>query len=238
MIGLSIIALVLVLLIPSSLIIFLRFVSKRLTVKSNFIFIGAYIGVLIVLSFMTLLLPSVALINGSTKGLSAVNNPMGTLYQNITAGNFGEIGGLAKNAEYSFAAKGSITFYNNDVSNSNGVSEYVGVKGVDAPDNGDGKIDVYCYTSSYNFSGTYVTLKVPAPKVSFCNNQLKISASQQTTADFYSFDDKLTNPENINDTINSEFAGCQMIVVMLPHGVTVSGTGYQTLQDLNVTIEG
>jgi hypothetical protein len=230
----GIIAFLIIVIIIIGIIGLAPFAVKRLSAKLNFRIIGGYLAVLIVLSLVCLLLPGGVLVKGADTSQEA-GNPDANAYQRITAGDFDAPDGFTKTEKDFDPLGGSVRVTCGE--NLEGMV-FVGTKGVDVPDNGDGKIDVYSYSSAtVNFGNMYFVPEIGAPDLAYSGGNLTVSAASQKEKDFYQFDDGYALGQFFSGqrSLNSGSIVIKEIFVLLPRGMTASGTGFVTVASLKTS---
>jgi hypothetical protein len=207
-------------------------IGRLLSIKLNFKVVSAYVCILILFSLIPLFLPRGNLLKTSPAQIMLPSGFSYThqIYKNIQNGDFSAPSDLELIYNHSYAAD-----YHSFTLNNNNVGIYIGTKGVDAPDNHDGKIDVYYYSLSLKIANIDFAAK-DAPVISFNKQAFNIN-QPHFTADFYSFDDgRLAwRTENSTQQILAQTTCVTFyaLVILLPRGVTISGSNYSPLKDLN-----
>lgn len=227
---------ILLIILIVAIVVVAPFIAKHLHIKVNLFIVCGYLTLLVAFSIISLLLPGGALIKAG-KGVQPAGigytGDLNIFYKRISAGNFDAPSGYIK-AVKSFTPNGKTIFLKNSIST---FVIYVGTKGIDAPDNHNGKIDVYYYGGAYvSFNGTNLTPKVQTPLISYDGKTLAIKNVGQITLNYYSFDDRYTARQFLsqsNDDGDSISSNCiEQVVVLLPRGVTISGGDYCKFSDL------
>lgn len=231
----SLLLIIITIIIIVAVIVLGPLVTRMLNVKINILLIGGYFTVLVVLLVICLLIPSSALKSPANPGQAAeyLENDH-TLSARIKAGNFDAPEGCTQNTDTLDASSGSITV--STASDLLGMV-FVGTKGVDAPDNGNQKIDVYSYVSSHViFNDTYYDTQIDPPIISLAHNILAINAADKKRVDFYQFSDGYAI-QQFSGVDGSHWGGGSVtfltVVVLLPPGVTATGSGYQPLSEFD-----
>lgn len=205
--------------------------TVRLGVKLNICMIGCYLALLVMLSVVCFFLPS-----NHLQTLTSSHTAYGTdLLQTILDNNFGDIEGCLR-AEYAFSPQSnsvSIQLEDNIPQN-----VYVGTKGVDAPDNGDGNIDVYSYSYATAEMDKIPRFDVPIEPllVSFNQDNLTVKNPENKAVRYYCFDDQILSAGQFFNTTLSSSGGsscCQIVAILLPPGVTCTNADVQSFSQLN-----
>lgn len=209
------------------------FITRRLGIKTNLVLIGGYLALLITLSVICIFIPSSALkaTIDREKASQSLDSGNSIISAGISAGSFDAPEDFTK-TETSFEAT-------SDRIHITGAADlfdevYVGTKGVDIPDNGTNKIEVYTYVfGDVSFNGTYYPAQIDAPTVILDHaNHLYINAAAEKSVDLYQFDD-LYAVHQFSGTDYSSGGGnassSTLVIVLLPSGVTAEGSGYQPL---------
>jgi hypothetical protein len=209
-------------------------IGRLLSAKLNFKVVSAYVCILILFSLMPLFLPRGNLLKTSPaqnilpSGFSYTHQ----IYKNIQNGDFSAPSDLELIYNHSYAAN-----YHGFTLNDTNVGVYIGTKGIDAPDNDNGKIDAYYYSLPLKIANIDFATK-DAPEISFDNTHLNIN-QPYFPAEFYSFDDgRLAwHTEHSTQQILSQVNGSTFnaMVILVPRGVTISGSNYSPLKDLNLS---
>lgn len=219
-------------------VVLVNFSSKilfRLSVKRNIFIISGYLVLLIMLSVACFLLPSNQLL---TTTEASIDDSYGVLqmYPAILKNDFGNIEGCTR-AEYNFAPQGNSVTIKSDSDLS--WCTYVGTKGVDAPDNGDGKIDVYSYSYASVVIDNSTSFDIPVDPLLFSFNQdnLILTYGENRKLDYACFSDRLSTAGQFFDADSSSDSrptSSQIVIILLPPGVTCTNNAdVQSLSQLN-----
>jgi hypothetical protein len=217
-----------------ALIIIAPFVIRRLSVKTNFFIIGGFLSLLIVLSLIGLLLPSSVLVKSASPSLNAGNSerPL-SIIERVITGNYAAPDGFTK-TECNFEPRNSVV----KLSTGNNLftgQVFVGIKGEDVPDNGDGKIDIYSYMStSFDVRDVNFAPETDPPVIQYNNDILTLGNATQKAKNYDWIDDSYSIGQFLSgdQSFNSGSMLTEEIYVLLPHGVSASGTGFQRLSDI------
>jgi hypothetical protein len=206
-------------------------IVRSMSVKINFYIIGGYLAILLVLSLVVPLLPSGKLIKVTNAPQTNVSNfTTNNVYKQIQKGNFSAPAGYRAKVDTFAVKSGTITITPvNDLLG----QVYVATKGIDIPDNGDGKIDVYSYGTAY-IGNTNFAPNLDLLTVKYSENNLTIANTEQKSVQFCKFYDGYAVGQffNANLTMSSGAIINGPVIVLLPSGVKVSGEGYQTFDSL------
>lgn len=227
-IAVVVIILFLIIIIPAAIFGIGPFIKKHTNLKINFCIIFGYLAVLFLLSLVCLILPRDALVKSEkTSQISDTNDAYSLFDKKAAKGDFSVPSGFTK-TEKSFAPQGCIVnvmTYNYDA------VIITMTKGVDAPDNRDGKIDVYCYTiQNAHVSGTNMTFNTQVRAITYNDNNIKITSDIPHSIGLYEFADYYTTSQFIKQgsMINVSSPSFNTVVVILPRGVKVNETGSST----------
>lgn len=206
------------------------FISKQITIKVNFLLVGIYLALLIVLSLACLFLPRKALVR-SISSPQLRDDISRTFDKKASQCDFSAPNGFIK-TEKCFSADDSsvsIVMLNYDA--------YVvtKTKGKDAPDNHDGKIDVYCFTlKNPIFINLTQSPNAQTPTIEYSGSQISVKRKQNAFV-AYGFDDTTSARQffthHENKWMNQiSFVSQNVIVVLFPRGTRISGTsaGFST----------
>lgn len=200
--------------------------SGLLNARSNILTVVCYLGLLSALSLVCFLLPSGALAQKVSP--SYYLNSMASLSKQVKTGHYGVPKGFTgTHQSYSLSGQSvSIT------STSGDISVYLGTKGVDAPDDHSGKIDVYCYCQYDLEADSYRLSATMQPSALFFNGKsLDIkSLNPKTMVTGYAFD-YASQFFNSNEFYRFENNATQIAVILVPKGVRANGN-YGSLADL------
>lgn len=216
-------------------------VKTRLTLKISAGIVCAYISALIILSIVSLLLPKAPLVASA----KAPQSNGTEICKNIIGGKFEAPSGFNKTT-YSFVPSMDtleIQFTGNNPNSSYVGSKgadvppqvYYGTKGTDVPDNGDGKIDVYCYMlSSANVCGANFSAGIKGHSVLFDGGSLTVAAAAKQVRNFYKFDNGVSAFHLFGVTLHSNSSSFmnEQIYILLPRGIEAYGPGCVNLADL------
>lgn len=228
----SVIALPLIIGFIIAAVVLTRFIARHLNMKLNFCIIFGYLALLIVLSLICPLLPSSALVKSEESSqITQYGESTNTLYKRLFAGNLDAPSGFAK-AVSRFTPKGRTLNLKTDI---NGISVCVGTKGVDIPDNHDGKIDVYYYGwANTDFGDISITIKMQAPKISYSGNTIT-TKERKLTVNKYFFQDSYSAQQFLckkgDEFGNSSGSSVEQIFVLLPRGVIAIGNNWSKLSN-------
>lgn len=136
-------------------------IGRLLSVKLNFIVVSVYVCILILFSLIPLFLPRGNLLKTSPAQIISPSGftYMNQMYRNIQNGDFSAPSDLELIYNHSYAAN-----YHGFTLNDTNVGVYIGTKGIDAPDNHNGKIDVYYYSLPLKIANINLAAK-DAPEI-------------------------------------------------------------------------
>lgn len=210
-------------------------ITRRLSIKVNLFIIGGYLAVLFMLTVVCLLIPPSALKTPlQSETVSQYNLDYNVFTSNLKAGNFYVPEGYTK-TENAYKPQTDSVAISADIFG----MAYVGIKGVDVPDNGNGKIDVYSYVSgNVIFGNSYYEVQPDHPEIYFEDGvypklDIGYKVGKQTLK-FYRFDDRYT-VQQFSDADFSWGGGSyisQILIVLLPPDVEYSGTNTEPLSSL------
>jgi hypothetical protein len=209
-------------------------IGRLLSVKLNFKVVSAYLCILILFSLIPLFLPRGNLLKTSPAQIISPSGftYMNQMYRNIQNGDFSAPSDLELIYNHSYAAN-----YHGFTLNDTNVGVYIGTKGIDAPDNDDGRIDAYYYSLPLKIANINLAAK-DAPEISFDGRTLNMKSTNYI-AEFYSFNESRLawRTENSTQQILNQVTGVTFnaLVILLPRGVTISGGNYSPLKDLSLS---
>jgi hypothetical protein len=207
--------------------------SKRFKLKTNLFIVGGYFALVVLLSLITLILPGNALVKGDSIAPTSEDFAgYDTLCTRIAAGNFTPPDSFVKKGVYSFEPQSKSV---NISLQSGNVNFVVGTKGKDAPDNGSGKIDVYCYLpkkTTISFNGISINPVMQDTVVSYSDNSLIVNCGKAKSYNYYRFSDGYAARQffYIDDSLSMD-SNSEVIVILLPEGVTTETDQYSHLSD-------
>lgn len=210
-------------------------IMRRLSLRANAMIILGYLSVLIVLSLFIYAIPDAALKTPVDPDFIVnFEHTEQVVAAGIRDGSF-DVPEDCLKAVSTFVLTSSDIKIASDKSLPGLV--YVGTKGIDTPDDGSGKIDVYSYSEAYVSlgNGIYDAPMLP-PSVSFDNAVLSISNVEQKTNEFIVFNDKNTLPQFFDSKPDFNGGGIHSylaVVVLLPPGVSYSGSSAEPLSALS-----
>lgn len=205
-------------------------ITRRLSIKVNLYIILGFLAALTVLSVICVLIPSSALKTpvDPEKVAHYFDGGEAIIGEGIHAGNFDAPEGFIKTESSFDIQAGNVTIFRE----AQLTFVYVGIKGVDAPDNGNNKIDIFNYSSgNVSYNGLNYNVDIDPPKCVFENGaypKLSFMSNEKKSVDFYQFDDRYAMPQFFGTVMSSGGMGvttCQINIVLLPPGVTYSGDG-------------
>ena len=221
------IALFIIVMVPTFIFAIMPRVTKQFNVKTNFMIAGGYLALLILLSLVCTVLPRGTLVKAVDR-TQTVDNGGNTdiIDKRVTDGDFGAPDGYKK-IKQSFVPNGSSLTV---MSENFGVNIINKTKGVDTVDNGDGKIDVYCYMAEHSyFNGTDLGINAGVPTIEYSGNKITVKRKRQPTLNVCEFRDGLAARQFFNTDMDLSFVSSasnnNSLVVVLPRGVEVTESG-------------
>lgn len=204
----------------------LPFFSRRLSLRANVVIILGYLSILVILSLSSFAIPPWALQQPVDPDISLTGfqNSDTVIADGIRNGTFEAPEGCLKTVNAFDISIDSIA-----VSHHDGLPGlvYVGTKGVDAPDNGNGKIDVLTYVDGYvYFNGNYYDYSIEPPAVSIDNSDFYISGIEKKTLHLIQFNDRTILPQFFDEAETSHSFGAHsylIVVILLPPGIDATG---------------
>lgn len=213
-------------LIAAFAIVFPR-ITKGLSARLNLLIACGYLVLLIGLSAVCLMIPASSLVWAETPTISdGYVHYDNAVWSNLFSGNFSAPDGLTqtvtslKPQSKTIAVKGLSNFYN----------VWVGRKGVNAPDNHNGKIDIYRYSEApISYANYKYHPKPPLLKYTYKGSLLEFRAVPQSNYVVYSFDDRLSAEQFYTESNSLYYINSyELVVVLLPKGVKISGGDYSS----------
>jgi hypothetical protein len=211
------------------------FITRRLSLKANLSVICSYLVLLLAFSVISCAIPSSALMEAIDPIQSVEYFETGgtVIASGIREGTFEAPAGFVKTeASFDVPSEHVVISRAEDVSS----VIYVGTKGVDAPDNGTDAIDVYSYVTGYiNIADDDYTIQADPPTAELTDGVLTILPAKQRSLQLISFNDRMMVPQFFDSVQNIHGGGSfgyLAVVVLLPPGVTYSGSGTEPLSAL------
>lgn len=221
-----------------AIIVISLLVARKLSLKINLYIICGYVCVLAALTVICFCIPSSALKTdiGPARNVDFYQSA-NDLGARLSSGNFDAPEGFTK-TETSF----DLQTNNITISSSNFLT-VLAIKGVDVPDNGDNKINVYSYTPHMRYNNLYYTVPIEPTKFIFSKGvypTLNINFHEQNQVDFYRFDTTYALPQFIGtdiSTVSAQMNAYQIVVVVIPSGISYSTSGTMPISELITSIE-
>jgi hypothetical protein len=211
-------------------------ITRRFSIRANFAIIGVYLAILIALSAACALISPSALKTPAGADMAEGPPPLGQeLLSDIGRGDFDAPDGFTK-FENSFDVTGDSISISAHIYG----AVYVGTKGKDAPDNGNGKIDVYSYAAgTVRINGTNYVEPMESPDYTYQNSAgpaLEITQKEEKKqVDLYRFDDAALIRQLSGDSVSTgsgSSSASLAVVVLLPPGVSYTGNGTEPFSAL------
>jgi hypothetical protein len=204
--------------------------TGRLNTKINLLFVCGYLALLVALSASCLLVPDKALVRVDTPTISdgGVHNDY-LFWLRFFSGNFSAPKGFVQTVN-SFKPQSKTLAVKSQLNFSN---VWVGKKGVNVPDNHNGKIDVYFFAQTpLTFVNFKYHPKIDPVKVAYKGSTLSLKSVQQQLFELSGFDDRQAALQFYNGSDNIfnmvSMSDYELIVVLLPKGVNVRIGDYST----------
>lgn len=199
-------------------------------------FIGITFSLLVAVYFLSLLVPESALIKSEV--VPQKNMQIRNSYDHYSPQMF--LAAIKKKALLPVGSKMTVTRFTPNNGQSSVAIEcdnendaiYTGVKGVDIPDDGDGKIEVVeCIAPHIEFENVSFSPGLPSCELQYNGDRLTISGSAKKPFCFSQYENAGTVLKPFGSDLFTDSHFSDVIFVFAPSGVTVSGENTASLAD-------